>query len=425
MPTIDTLCIQGGYLPKNGEPRQLPIIQSTTFKYDSSAEMAALFDLEKSGYFYSRLQNPTCDNVAAKITALEGGSAGMLTGSGQAANFFAVFNICQAGGHFIATSEIYGGTYNLFSHTLKQMGIEVTFLSSNCTESELDRAYRPNTRLVFGETVANPSLSVFDIERFAASAHNHGVPLIIDNTFPTPVNCRPIEFGADIVTHSTTKYMDGHGASLGGAIVDAGKFDWTRHPDKFPGLNRPDPTYHGLVYAERFGLGGAYITKATAHLMRDFGCVQSPMSAYLLNFGLESLHLRMQRHCESALDLAQTLRKHPKVAFVRYPSLPGDTCHELAKKYLPNGSCGVVSFGIAGERQKAERFMGALKRINIATHVADAQSCVLHPASTTHRQMSDQELAAAGISPGFVRLSVGIEGVEDLREDLLQALQKV
>ncbi len=425
MSHIETLCVQGGYQPANGEPRQLPIIQSTTFKYESSQEMAMLFNLEKSGYFYSRLQNPTCDNVAAKIAQLEGGTAAMLTGSGQAASFLAVFNICTNGGHLICASEIYGGTYNLFAHTMKNMGIETTFVSVDCTDEELQAAFRPNTRLVFGETLSNPSLSVLDIERFAAAAHRNGVPLIVDNTFATPVNCRPFEWGADIVTHSTTKYMDGHGAAVGGVVVDSGKFDWTAHADKFPGLTTPDNTYHGLVYAERFGLGGAYITKMVAQLMRDLGCVQSPQSAFILNLGLESLHLRMERHCGNAVRVAQFLKDHPKTSFVKYPSLPGDAHYELARKYLPHGSCGVVSFGVNGGRDAAERFMGSLRRCIIATHVSDARTCVLHPASTTHRQMEDGELSEAGIRPDFIRLSVGIENVEDLIGDLDQAFAKL
>ena len=425
MSHIETLCVQGGYQPTNGEPRQLPIIQSTTFKYDSSQEMAMLFNLEKSGYFYSRLQNPTCDNVAAKIAQLEGGTAAMLTGSGQAASFLSVFNICTNGGHIICAAEIYGGTFNLFAHTMKNMGIETTFVPVNCRDEELEAAFRPNTKLVFGETLSNPSLSVLDIERFAAVAHKHGVPLIVDNTFATPINCRPFEWGADIVTHSTTKYMDGHGATVGGVIVDSGRFDWTAHPGKFPGLNQPDQTYHGIVYPDRFGLGGAYITKMVAQLMRDLGCVQSPQSAFILNLGLESLHLRMLRHCENATRVAQYIQNHDKASFVKYPSLPGDEHYQLAQKYLPNGSCGVVSFGVKGGRDAAELFMANLKRCIIATHVSDARTCVLHPASSTHRQMSDRELADAGIRPDFIRLSVGIENVEDLIEDLDQAFAKI
>jgi O-acetylhomoserine (thiol)-lyase len=425
MSRIETVCVQGGYQPGNGEPRQLPIIQSTTFKYESGAEMAMLFNLEKSGYFYSRLQNPTCDNVAAKIAQLEGGTAAMLTGSGQAANFLAAFNICTAGGHMICASEIYGGTFNLFAHTMKNMGIETSFVPVNCSDEELQASFRPNTKLVFAETLSNPSLSVLDIERFAAVAHRNGCPLVIDNTFATPVNCRPFEWGADIVTHSTTKYMDGHGTTVGGCVVDSGKFDWTAHADKFPGLTKPDATYHGLVYAERFGMGGAYITKMVAQLMRDLGCVQSPQSAFLLNFGLESMHLRVARHCENASRIAAFLKGHAKTSFVKYPSLPGDPHHALAAKYLPNGSCGVVSFGVAGGREAAEKFMGCLKRCIIATHVSDARTCVLHPASTTHRQMTDAELAAAGIRPDFIRLSVGIENAEDLLEDLAQAFDRI
>jgi O-acetylhomoserine (thiol)-lyase len=425
MDHIDTVCIQGGYRPANGEPRQVPIIQSTTFKYDSSDDMAALFNLEKSGYFYSRLQNPTCDNVAAKIARLEGGSAAMLTGSGQAESFLAVFNICGCGGHIVCSSEIYGGTYNLFAHTMGQMGMETTFLPVNCSDAELDAAFRPNTKLVFGETLSNPSLSVLDIERYAAAAHRHGVPLIVDNTFATPINCRPFEWGADIVTHSTTKYMDGHGSTIGGVVVDSGRFDWTKYPETFPGLTKPDHTYHGIVYAERFGLGGGYITKAVAQLMRDFGLVQSPMNAFILNLGLESLHLRMKRHCESASAVAEFLRGHPKAAFVNYPSLPGDKYYDLAAKYLPNGSSGVIALGVKGGREGAVRFLGCLQRCNIATHVADAQTCVLHPASSTHRQMTDAELAAAGIRPEFVRLSIGLESAGDIIEDMAQGLECV
>ncbi len=425
MQRIETLCVQGGYAPKSGEPRQLPIIQSTTFKYDTSQEMALLFNLEKSGYFYSRLQNPTCDNVAAKIAQLEGGTAAMLTGSGQAASFLSTFNICTNGSHMICAAEIYGGTFNLFAHTMNRMGIETTFVPVNCSDDELQAAFRPNTKLIFGETLSNPSLSVLDIERFAAVAHRNGVPLIVDNTFATPVNCRPIEWGADIVTHSTTKYMDGHGATLGGVVVDSGRFDWMAHRDRFPGLTTPDATYHGLVYAERFGLAGAYITKMVAQLMRDLGCVQSPQSAFILNLGLESLHLRMARHCENATRVARFLADHPKTSYVKYPSLPGDPHHALARKYLPNGSCGVVSFGVAGGRDAAERWMAGLKRCAIATHVSDARTCVLHPASTTHRQMTDRELTDAGIRPDFIRLSVGIENAEDLLEDLEQAFAGV
>ena len=422
MPGIETICVQGGYTPKNGEPRQVPIIQSTTFKYDTSEDMGKLFDLEASGYFYSRLQNPTCDTVAAKICALEGGSAAMLTSSGQAANFFAVFNIANAGDHVVACSAIYGGTYNLFAVTMKKMGVDFTFVSPDCTAEELDAAFRPNTKAVFGETIANPALCVLDIELFAAAAHRHGVPLIIDNTFATPVNCRPIEWGADIVTHSTTKYMDGHGSAVGGCVVDSGKFDWTAQAEKFPGLTTPDESYHGIVYTERFGLAGAFITKATAQLMRDFGATQSPQSAFLLNLGLESLHVRMRRHCENAQAVAEFLSGHENVSWVTYCGLPGDKYHERALKYLPNGSCGVVSFGVKGSRKAAEAFMKKLKTVAIETHVADARSCCLHPASATHRQMNDEELAAAGISPDLVRLSVGLESKEDLIADLAQAL---
>jgi len=420
--SIETRCVQAGYRPGDGEPRQVPIIQSTTFRYETSEHMGQLFDLEASGYFYTRLQNPTNDAVAAKIASLEGGTAGMLTSSGQAANFFSVFNICETGGHVVASSTIYGGTFNLLAHTLLKMGIETTFVSPDCTPDELDAAFRPNTRCVFGETIANPALTVFDIERFAAAAHAHGVPLIVDNTFPTPVNCRPIEWGADIVTHSTTKYMDGHGVAVGGAIVDSGNFDWMAHAEKFPGLTMPDESYHGIVYAEKFGQGGAFITKATSQLMRDFGSVQSPQNAFYLNLGLESLHVRMPQHCKNGMAAAEFLNTNPGVASVRYPSLPGDDSFELARKYLPKGSCGVVSFELAGGRTAAEKFMAALKIAAIETHVADARTCCLHPASSTHRQMTDDELTAAGISPGMVRLSCGLEGTEDLIADLEQAL---
>lgn len=422
---IETLCVQGGYCPGNGEPRQIPIIQSTTFKYDTSEDMGRLFDLEASGYFYSRLQNPTCDTVAAKICALEGGSAAMLTSSGQAANFFSVFNLASCGDHVISSSAIYGGTYNLFAVTMKKMGIDFTFVSPDCTEEELQSAFRPNTKLVFGETVANPAIKVLDIEKFAKVAHRNGVPLIIDNTFATPVNCRPFEWGADIVTHSTTKYMDGHGATVGGAIIDSGKFDWTKHADKFPGLCTPDESYHGVTYTERFGIGGAFITKATAQLMRDFGCVQSPHDAYLLNLGLESLHVRMQRHCETALKVARFLESNEHISWVKYPDLPGDEDYELAKKYLPNGSCGVVSFGVKGGRKAAETFMKHLKLAAIETHVADARTCCLHPASSTHRQMNDSELEAAGVSPDLVRMSCGLENADELIADIAQALNEV
>lgn len=422
---IETLCVQGGYCPGNGEPRQVPIIQSTTFKYDTSEDMGKLFDLEASGYFYSRLQNPTCDTVAAKICALEGGSAAMLTSSGQAANFFSVFNIASCGDHVISSSAIYGGTYNLFAVTMKKMGVDFTFVSPDCTEEELQAAFRPNTKLVFGETVANPAIKVLDIEKFAKVAHRNGVPLIIDNTFATPVNCRPFEWGADIVTHSTTKYMDGHGATVGGAIIDSGKFDWTKHADKFPGLCTPDESYHGVTYTERFGIGGAFITKATAQLMRDFGCIQSPHDAFLLNLGLESLHVRMQRHCETALKVARFLESNEHISWVKYPDLPGSEDYELAKKYLPNGSCGVVSFGVKGGRKAAETFMKHLKLAAIETHVADARTCCLHPASSTHRQMNDSELEAAGVSPDLVRMSCGLENADELIADIAQALNEV
>lgn len=425
MPGIGTECVQAGYQPQSGEPRQVPIIQSTTFKYDTSEHMGKLFDLEEEGYFYTRLQNPTNDAVAAKIAALEGGTAAMLTSSGQAANFYAVFNIAGAGDHVVSSSAIYGGTYNLFAHTMARMGIETTFVTPDCTDEELEAAFKPNTKAVFGETIANPALAVLDIERFAKAAHAHGVPLIIDNTFPTPINCRPIEWGADIVTHSTTKYMDGHGAAVGGAIVDSGNFDWDAHADKFPGLTTPDETYHGVTYTERFGLGGAFITKATAQLMRDFGSIQSPQNAFLLNFGLEDLHLRMKRHCENGQAVAEFLHDHPKVSWVRYCGLPDDEYYKVAQKYLPNGSCGVVSFGVKGGRSAAEQFMSHLKLAQIATHVADARTCVLHPANATHRQMNDEELEAAGISADLIRFSCGIEDTQDLINDIAQALDAV
>ena len=423
--SINTLCVQGGYTPGNGEPRQIPIVQSTTFKYDSSDDMGKLFDLQASGYFYSRLQNPTCDTVAAKITELEGGTAGMLTGSGQAANFFALFNICNAGDHIVSSSSIYGGTFNLISVTMAKMGITATFVSPDCTEEELNAAFQPNTKAVFGETIANPALTVLDIEKFAKAAHAHGVPLIVDNTFPTPVNCRPFEWGADIGTHSTTKYMDGHGAVLGGAIVDSGKFDWMAHAEKFPGLCTPDDSYHGITYAERFGKEGAFITKATAQLMRDFGSMQSPMNAYMLNLGLESLHVRMQRHCENGMAVAKFLEAHPKVAYVNYCGLESSPYHALAEKYLPNGSCGVVSFGLAGGREAASTFMKELKLAAIETHVADARTCCLNPASSTHRQMNDEQLKAAGVPAELVRMSCGLESSEDLIADIAQALDKI
>lgn len=420
---LETKCIQAGYKPGNGEPRMIPIIQSTTFKYDSSEEMGKLFDLQASGYFYSRLQNPTTDFVAAKIAALEGGTAAMLVSSGQAANFFAAFNIATQGDHIVASNAIYGGTYNLFNVTMRKMGVDFTFVDPDCSDAELDAAFRPNTKAVFGETIANPALSVLDIERFARAAHEHGVPLIVDNTFATPVNCRPIEWGADIVTHSTTKYMDGHDATLGGAIVDSGAFDWMAHREKFPGLCTPDESYHGITYAQKFGKEGAFITKATAQLMRDFGSVQTPMNAYMLNLGLESLPVRMERHCANALSVAEFLQSHKNVAWVNYPDLPGNRYYERARKYLPNGSCGVVSFGVMGGRSAAEAFMKKLTVAMIATHVADAHTCVLHPASSTHRQMTDDELRAGGISPDLVRLSVGIENVRDIIADLEQALK--
>ena len=425
MKNIDTICVQGGYTPKNGEPRQIPIVQSTTFKYDTSEDMGKLFDLEASGYFYTRLQNPTNDYVAAKLTEMEGGTAGMLTSSGQAANFFAVFNIATSGDHVVSSANIYGGTFNLFSVTMKKMGIDFTFISPDSTEEEIEAAMRPNTKAVFGETVANPSLAVIDIERFAKVAHRHGVPLIIDNTFATPVNCRPIEWGADIVTHSTTKYIDGHGVSVGGAIIDSGKFDWMAHADKFPGLCTPDDSYHGITYATKFGKEGAFITKATAQLMRDFGAIQSPQHAFYINLGLESLHVRMARHVENGKKVAEFLKNHPLVDWVTYPDLEGDKYYDLAKKYCPNGTCGVVSFGVKGGRKGAEQFMKSLRLIAIETHVADARSCCLHPANATHRQMTDDELVAAGITPDLVRLSCGLESADDLIADLSQALDTV
>ena len=421
----NTICIQGGYTPQNGEPRQIPIIQSTTFKYDTSEDMGKLFDLEASGYFYSRLQNPTCDMVAAKICQLEGGSAAMLTSSGQAANFYAVFNIANNGDHVVSSSSIYGGTYNLFAVTMKKMGIDFTFVSPDCSEEELRAAFRPNTKALFGETIANPALTVLDIEMFAKVAHENGVPFIVDNTFATPINCRPIEWGADIVTHSTTKYMDGHGSTVGGAIIDSGKFDWFAHADRFPGLTTPDESYHGITYAEKFGLGGAFITKCTAQLMRDFGSTQSAQNAYYINLGLESLHVRMKRHCENAQAVAEFLEKHPKIAWVNYCGLPGNKYYERAKKYLPDGSCGVVSFGVKGGRSAAESFMKKLKVAAIETHVADARTCCLHPASATHRQMNDEELIAAGVTPDLVRYSCGIEDAEDLISDIAQALEEI
>ncbi len=421
---LETLCIQAGYTPGNGEPRQVPIVQSTTFKYATSQDMGKLFDLEEAGYFYSRLANPTCDAVAAKIAALEGGTAAMLTGSGQAANFYAVFNIAGCGDHVVASTAIYGGTYNLLSVTMKRMGIDVTFVDPDASEEELSKAFRENTKAMFGETIANPALNVLDIEKFAKVAHAHGVPLIVDNTFATPVNCRPMEWGADIVTHSTTKYMDGHGAALGGVVVDSGKFDWTRYPDKFPGLCTPDESYHGVTYTERFGLAGAFITKCTAQLMRDLGSVQSPQNAFYLNLGLESLPFRVRQHCANAQAIAEFLSAHPKVAWVKYCGLKGDKYYALAQKYLPNGSCGVISFGLKGGRKGAENFMEHLKLGAIETHVADSRTCCLHPASTTHRQMTDAELEAAGVGADLIRLSCGLENTQDLIADLAQAIEK-
>ena len=421
--SIDTKCVQAGYRPGNGEPRQIPIVQSTTFKYDTSEDMGKLFDLEASGYFYTRLQNPTNDYVAAKLAALEGGTAAMLTSSGQAANFFALFNICECGDHIVSSASIYGGTFNLISVTMAKMGIEVTFVSPDCTEEELNAAFKENTKVVFGETIANPALTVLDIEKFAKAAHSHGVPLIVDNTFPTPVNCRPIEWGADIVTHSTTKYMDGHGAAVGGAIIDSGKFDWMAHKDKFPGLTTPDESYHGIVYAEKFGKEGAFITKCTSQLMRDFGCIQSPQHAFILNLGLESLHVRMPKHVENGQAVAEFLEKHPKVKKVNYSGLPSDPYYEIAKKYLPKGGCGVVSFELEGGRAAAESFMKKLKLAAIETHVADARTCCLNPATSTHRQMNDEQLEAAGVPAGLIRISCGLEDKEDLIADLSQALE--
>lgn len=422
---MDTKCVQAGYRPGNGEPRQIPIIQSTTFKYDTSEDMGKLFDLEASGYFYTRLQNPTNDYVAAKIAELEGGSAAMLTSSGQAANFFALFNICECGSHIVSSSSIYGGTFNLISVTMAKMGIEVTFVSPDCTEEELNAAFKENTRAVFGESIANPALTVLDIEKFASVAHKNGVPLIVDNTFPTPLNCRPIEWGADIVTHSTTKYMDGHGAAVGGAIVDAGKFDWMAHADKFPGLCTPDESYHGITYAEKFGKEGAFITKCTSQLMRDLGCVQSPQNAYILNLGLESLHVRMPRHVENGQAVAEFLSRQPQVAYVNYPGLVGNKYYEVAKKYMPQGGCGVVSFELKGGRKAAESFMKHLKLAAIETHVADARTCCLNPATSTHRQMTEEQLAQAGVPAGLVRISCGLEDKEDLIADFAQALAAI
>ena len=422
---METLCIQAGYTPGNGEPRQIPIIQSTTYKYATSEDMGKLFDLEAEGYFYSRLANPTCDAVAAKICALEGGSAAMLTSSGQSANFLAIFNIAGCGDHVVASSAIYGGSYNLLAVTMKRMGVETTFLDPDCTEEELNAAFRPNTKAVFGETIANPALTVLDIEKFARAAHAHGVPLIVDNTFATPIHCRPFQWGADIVTHSTTKYMDGHASAIGGAIVDSGKFDWTAYPEKFPGLCTPDESYHGVTYTERFGIGGAFINKCTAQLMRDFGCIQSPQSAFLLNLGLESLPLRMKQHCDNAMAIASYLKGHEKVKWVKYCGLEGDKYYALAKKYMPDGSCGVISFGLYGGRKAAESFMKHLKLGSIETHVADSRTCCLHPASSTHRQMTDAELDAAGVGADLIRLSCGLENAEDLIADIAQALECV
>ena len=422
---INTKCVQGGYQPENGGPRQIPIIQSTTFKYNTSEDMGKLFDLEASGYFYSRLQNPTCDYVAAKIAEMEGGTAGMLTSSGQAANFFSLFNICEAGSHIVSSSAIYGGTFNLISVTMAKMGIEATFVSPDATEEELHAAFKDNTRAMFGETIANPALTVLDIEKFAKVAHAHGVPLIVDNTFPTPVNCRPIEWGADIVTHSTTKYMDGHGSAVGGAIVDSGNFNWMAYADKYPGLCTPDESYHGIVYAEKFGQGGAFITKCVSQLMRDLGTVQSPQSAFYLNLGLESLHVRMPRHVENGQAVAEFLQKQPQVKHVSYSGLPGDPYYDIAKKYMPDGGCGVVSFELEGGRAAAETFMKNLKLAAIETHVADARTCCLNPATSTHRQINEEQLAAAGIPAGLVRMSCGLEDKEDLIADLRQALEAI
>ena len=423
MSEIETKCIHSGYEPKNGESRMIPIVQSTTFKYDTSEDMAKLFDLEASGYFYTRLQNPTNDYVAAKICDLEGGTAAMLTSSGQAANFYAVFNIANAGDHVIACSTIYGGTFNLFNVTMRKMGIDFTFVDPDCTNEELQAAFKPNTKCVFGETLANPSMKVFDIQRFAEVAHKNGVPRIVDNTFATPVNCRPFEWGCDIVTHSTTKYMDGHDATVGGCIVDSGKFDWLAHAQKFPGLTTPDDSYHGITYAKKFGLGGAFITKCTAQLMRDFGSIQAPMNAYFLNLGLESLPLRMERHVSNAQKVAEFLESHPNVEWVNYPGLKSNKYYELAKKMMPKGTCGVVSFGIKGGRDAAEKFMKKLKLAMIATHVADSRTCVLHPASATHRQLTDEQLVECGISANMIRFSVGVENVNDILADLKQALE--
>ena len=422
---IETICLQGGYNPGNGQPRQLPIIQSTTYRYETSADMGKLFDLDSDGYMYSRLSNPTCDLVAKKIAALEGGSAAMLTSSGQAANFYTVFNIASCGDHIVSSSTIYGGTFNLFSVTMKRMGIDFTFVDPDCSQEELNAAFRPNTKAVFGETIANPALTVLDIEKFAKAAQDHGVPLIVDNTFATPVNCRPFEWGADIITHSTTKYMEGHAATIGGCIVDSGKFDWAEYPEKFPGLCTPDESYHGVIYTEKFGLEGAFINKAVAQLMRDFGSTPSPQSAFLLNLGLESLPVRMERHCSNALKMAQFLESSEKISWVNYPNIPSNKYYQLACKYLPKGSCGVISFGIKGGRQAAEEFMGHLTLASIETHVADSRTCCLHPASSTHRQMNDEQLEAAGVSPDLIRLSVGLENIDDLIDDVKSALERI
>ena len=421
---LDTICVQGGWQPKNGEPRVLPIYQRTTYKYDNSEQMGRLFDLEEEGYFYTRLQNPTNDIVAQKICDLEGGVAGMLTSSGQAANYYAAFNICEAGDHIICSAHVYGGTFNLFGVTMKKQGIDVTFINPDCTEEELEAAFKPNTKMVFGETISNPSLVVLDIEKFAKAAHRHGVPLIVDNTFATPINCRPFEWGADIVTHSTTKYMDGHAMAVGGAIVDSGNFDWNAHADKFPGLTTPDDSYHGIVYTERFGKG-AYITKATAQLMRDLGSIPAPMNSFLLNVGLETLHLRVPRHCENAVKVAKYLKNSDKVAWVNCPMLEGNKYYDLAKKYMPNGTCGVITFGLKGGRETAIKFMDSLEFIAIVTHVADARSCVLHPASHTHRQLTDEQLIEAGVQPDLIRFSIGIENADDIINDLEQALNRI
>lgn len=424
MSHINTKCVQSGYKPKNGEPRVMPIIQSTTFLYESSEQMGRLFDLEESGYFYSRLQNPSCDNVAAKIADMEGGVAGMLTSSGQAANFYALFNICNAGDHVVSSAAIYGGTFNLFAVTMKKLGIEFTFVSPDASEEELNAAFRPNTKAVFAESISNPSVSVLDFDKFVGAAHSHGVPIIVDNTFPTPINCRPFEYGVDIVTHSTTKYMDGHASSVGGCIVDSGNFDWNAHADKFPGLTTPDDSYHGITYTEKFGKA-AYIVKATAQVMRDLGSIQSPQNAFLINIGLETLALRMERHCQNALEVAKYLKNHPKVTYISYPGLEGDKYYDLAKKYMPNGTCGVISFGVKGGREGATKFMDSLRLAAIVTHVADARTCVLHPASTTHRQLTDEQLRAGGIEPDMLRFSVGIEYAGDIIADIDQALEKL